>query len=134
MTAIPPRRTVNRYRSSLGLLRHQLLHALRLLAQPLRVLGGTVEYRRRLERLELAARRRHVQHMQMDPRVLVPRKTDVAEFARLPGLHERGVGPFVIEDPVRVFVPEHLVVLDEVDHLDPEATERLVELPRGFLL
>jgi hypothetical protein len=70
----------------------------------------------------------------MDPRVLVPRETDIAEFSRFPGLHERGIGPFVIKDPVGVLVSEHLVVLDEIDHVDLEATERLVELPRRFFL
>jgi hypothetical protein len=72
--------------------------------------------------------------MQMDPWVLVSRETDISEFARFPGLHECGIGPFVIKDSVRVFVPEHFVVLDEIDHVDLEATERLVELPRRFFL
>src|ERR1035438_5412183 len=71
--------------------------------------------------------------MQMDPWVLVPRKTDIAEFSSFPGLHERGIGSFVIKDPVRVFVSDHFVVLDEIDHVDLEATERLVKLLRRFL-
>jgi hypothetical protein len=72
--------------------------------------------------------------MQMDTWVFVPRETDIAKFSRLPGIHERGIGPFVIKDPMRVFVPKNLVVLDEIDHVDLEATERLVELPRRFFL
>src|ERR1019366_620394 len=44
--------------SSLSLFRHQLLQAFRLLSQPFRVLGGTVEYGSGLEWLEIAARRR----------------------------------------------------------------------------
>jgi len=75
-----------------------------------------------------------MQHVQMDPRVLVPRETDIAQFSSFSGLHERGIRPFVIKDPMRVFVTEHLVVLDEIDHVDLEAAERLVELPRCFLL
>ena len=52
----------------------------------------------------------------------------------LPDLHERGIGRFVIKDPVRVFLPEQLVVLDEVDHINLEAAERFVELPSKCLL
>src|ERR1019366_663019 len=44
--------------SAIGLLRHQLLQALRLLSQPLRVLGSAVEYGCGLEWLEIAACRR----------------------------------------------------------------------------
>src|SRR5450759_979958 len=88
---------------------------------------------RHLERIEGdTVIRRNLQHIQMDSWVLVPRETNIAEFSRLPSLHERGIGPFVIKDPVRVFVPEHLVVLDEIDHVDLEATERFVELPPRF--
>src|ERR1035438_2554147 len=62
---------------------------------------------RHLDRIESeAVVRRHLQHIQMDPWVLVPRETDIAEFSRFPSLHEGGIGPFVIKDPVRVFVPE----------------------------
>ena len=64
----------------------------------------------------------------------MPRETDVAKFSRLPGIHERGIGPFVIKDTMRVFVPKNLVVLDEIDHVDLEATERLVELPCRLFL
>src|SRR5664280_3735078 len=70
---------------------------------------------RHLDRIEgETVIRRHLQHIQMDPWVLVPRETNIAEFSRFPSLDERGIGPFVIKDPVRVFVPEHLVVLDEI--------------------
>jgi len=41
-----------------GLRRHYLLHSLGLLAKPLRMVGGAIENRCRLEQLELAARRR----------------------------------------------------------------------------
>jgi hypothetical protein len=77
--------------------------------------------------------RRHLQHTQMDLWVLVPRKTDIAEFYSFPGLHERGIRSFVIKDPVRVSVSDHLVVLDEINHVDLEATERLVKLLCRFL-
>jgi hypothetical protein len=72
--------------------------------------------------------------MQMDTWVLVSRETDIADFPRFPSLHERGIGSFFIKDPVRVFIPEYLVVLDEIDHFYLEATERLVELSRRFFL
>ena len=61
--------------------------------------------------------------MQMDTWVLVPSKTDIAEFSRVSGLQQCGIGPFVSKDPVRVFVAEHLVVLDEIDNVDLEAVE-----------
>src|SRR5450759_1960782 len=77
---------------------------------------------RHLDRVESEPEiRRYFQHMQMDLWVLVPRETYIAEFSRFPGLHERGIGSFVIKDSVRVFVSEHLVMLNEIDHVDLEA-------------
>ena len=96
---------------------------------------GVHDVERHLDRIESeTVIRRHLQHMQMNPGVLVPRETDITEFSRFAGLHERGIVPFVIKNPVRVFVTDHFVVLDEIDPVGLEAAERLVELPRRFLL
>ena len=44
--------------------------------------------------------------MQMDLWILVPRETDIAEFSRFPGFHERGIGPFVIKDPCLLYTSD----------------------------
>ena len=77
---------------------------------------------------------RDLEHVQMDVRVLVPGEADVAELARLPGLDQRRVGAVLVEDAVRILVADDLVVLDQVDAVGLQAAERLVELPRRFLL
>jgi hypothetical protein len=38
----------------------------------------------------------------------------------------------VIEHPVRIFEAEHLMVLNEIDAVGLQTTQRLVELPRGL--
>jgi hypothetical protein len=67
-----------------------------------------------------------------DARVLVPGKSDVADFARLLRFQERGVRSVFIEDPVRVFEPDNLVMLHEVDAVGFEAAQRFMELFHGF--
>src|SRR5438132_4976616 len=66
--------------------------------------------------------------------VLVPRESDVANSTRIASLDQRGVGPLLVKDPVRVLVPENLVVLDEVDAIDPEPPERFFQLAGRLLL
>ena len=68
----------------------------------------------------------------MNARVLVAGEADVAELSRLSRLDERSVGAVVVEDAVRILVAQDLVVLDQVDAVGLQATQRLVDLPRGL--
>jgi hypothetical protein len=77
---------------------------------------------------------RHLERVQVDARVLVPGEAQVAHLPRGLRLHERGVRPVLGEDPVRVLVAQHLVVLHEVDAVGAEPPQRLVELPRRLAL
>jgi hypothetical protein len=74
----------------------------------------------------------HFQHVQVYVRILVAGKTDVAKLSRLSRLDQRGVCAFIVEDPMRVFEPKHLMVLHEVDTVDAKATKRFVQLSCGF--
>ena len=49
------------------------------------------------------------------------------------GFEQGDHGAFGVEDAVRVFEADDLVVLDEVDVVDAEAAEALVDLAGGFL-
>jgi hypothetical protein len=48
---------------------------------------------------------------------------NVAQFPRRSRIDERGVGAFLVEDPMRVLVPNHLVVLHEVDAIGTQTAE-----------
>jgi hypothetical protein len=60
--------------------------------------------------------------VQVDPRVLVTGEADIAQLAGLTRLDERGVGAFVVEDPVGILVAEDLMVLDQVDPVGLQPT------------
>ena len=77
---------------------------------------------------------RHGEHLQVDARILVAGKADVAELALFLGLHEAFHGPALGEDPVGIIEAQDLVVLHEVDMVGAQAQERLVDLLEGFLL
>ncbi len=72
--------------------------------------------------------RRGREHVQVDSRVLVSGKADVAKLTCLTRLHERGIGAFRTEDSMRVLEADDLVMLHEIDAVGLEAAEGLVEL------
>src|SRR5687768_4504112 len=69
----------------------------------------------------------------MDVRILVTGKADVADLAGRPRIDERGVGPVIVKHPVRILVANHFMVLDQVDRVDAEPSQRLVQLAFRFL-
>jgi hypothetical protein len=74
----------------------------------------------------------HFEHVEVDVRVLVSGEADVTELARFARLDERPVGAVVIENAVRILVAENLVVLDQVNAVGLEATERFFDLSGRF--
>ena len=75
-------------------------------------------------------RLRRFEHAEMNVGVLVPGEADVAELPRLLGLEQRLHRPF-IEEAVRVFHADHLVILHQIDVVGLEALERFIDLPGG---
>ena len=65
----------------------------------------------------------HLQHVQMNVRILVAGEPDVAQLPGLTRLEQRRVGPLLIEDPMGILVSENLVMLDQVDVIHLQALE-----------
>ena len=63
----------------------------------------------------------HFKHVQVNTRILVAGKSDVPNFACSARFNQCRMGAVLMEDPVRVFVPENLMMLDEIDMIDGEA-------------
>ena len=76
---------------------------------------------------------RHFQHVQMDVRILVAGKSDVADFAGLARFEHGGVRAFLIEDAVRILKAEDLVMLHEIDVVERRRGARLLDLRRCLL-
>src|ERR1700730_154006 len=68
----------------------------------------------------------------MDVGILVSGEADIPELASLLPVDERAIGPFVVEDSMRIVVAHDLVMLDEIDAIGLQPLERLVELPHRF--
>src|ERR1700676_2669282 len=68
----------------------------------------------------------------MDVGILVPREADVPELACIAPVDERPIGAFVVEDSMRIVIPQDLVMLHEIDAIGLEAFERYLELPHRF--
>src|SRR6185295_11640820 len=75
----------------------------------------------------------YLEHIEVDARVLVTGKADVAELSRFARLAESGIGAVFVEDAMRILIAEDLVVLDQIDAVGLQATQRLFQLPRSFL-
>src|SRR5712672_3194165 len=73
------------------------------------------------------------EHMQMDVRVFVAGEANMSEFACLPRLDQRGVGAVLVENAVRVVIPDNLMVLDQVNAVGLQAAEGFLELLGGRL-
>src|SRR5579871_5631754 len=74
------------------------------------------------------------EHVQVNSRVFVAGKADVAKLARLTRLDQGRVRTLLIEDSMRVFEPDDLMVLDQVDPVSLQAPEGLVQLSSGLRL
>src|SRR5262249_35068197 len=68
------------------------------------------------------------QHVEVDPRVLVPGKSKIAELAGLAGRQKCAMCAFLVEDAIGIFKAQDLVVLYEIDTVDAKAAQRLVQL------
>ena len=76
---------------------------------------------------------RHLEHVEMDARILVPGEADVADLARRARFDQRRVRALGVEDPVRIVEANYFVVLHEVNAVGLQAPQRFVELSRRFL-
>jgi hypothetical protein len=95
---------------------------------------GVHDVERHLHGVEAeAVLRRHLQHPQVDERVLVAGEADEAHLARFLGRQDRLQRPARGEDPVGVLQPDDLVELQQVDHVGLQPPEGLVELLGGGL-
>ncbi len=56
-----------------------------------------------------------LEHMKMDVRIFVSCEADKTDLPRLPRLHQRRVGSFLVKNTMGVFVPDNFMVLDQVD-------------------
>src|SRR5664279_2621346 len=77
--------------------------------------------------------RRAFEHIRVDAWILMAGKADVAEFSGLTSLLQCGICPLLVKNPVRIFVAEYLMVLDEVNAIDAESAQRFVELSGRLL-
>src|SRR2546423_5827055 len=69
----------------------------------------------------------------MDMRILVSGKSDIPDLARLPGIYQRAVCALLVENSMRIFIAEDLVMLDQIDPVGLQPPQRFVKLPRRFL-
>src|SRR4051812_27396617 len=70
----------------------------------------------------------------MNTRVFMPRESDVAYFAGLPGIFESSIGAFRIENSSRVLEPNDLMMLDQINVIDAQTLQRQIQLPGRFFL
>src|SRR6202521_4502867 len=68
----------------------------------------------------------------MNVRILVSREADIPELACLSPVDKRAIGAFVVEDSMRIVIPQDLMMLHEIDAIGLQPLERLVELPHRF--
>ena len=96
---------------------------------------GVHDVDRHLHRVEVeVVFLRDLEHAQVDERVLVAGEADEAELALLPGVEEGFHRAVLLEDAVRVFHADDLVVLDEVEMIRAEAGHGFLDLAHGGLL
>jgi hypothetical protein len=69
----------------------------------------------------------------MDPRIFVSRKAYESDLACFTGVDQGRIRSLRIKNAMRIFKPENLVVLNQIDPFDAEPPERFIQLPRGFL-
>ena len=75
-------------------------------------------------------RLRHLQHAQMHHRILVPGEADVANLAGLLRFQQR-IHHALVEEPVRIFHADVLVILHQVHLVRLQPLQRFVDLLRG---
>jgi hypothetical protein len=85
----------------------------------------------RIERESVVSR--DCERIHVDAWILVSREADVANLPCLSCFDQRPVGALLIEDPMRIFEAEHLVMLYKVDAVRVQPAQRLVELPGSLL-
>ena len=78
-------------------------------------------------KLELVLRG-HLQHPQMHHRIFVPGEAEVAKLAGLLRLDHRLLRAVFLKDAVRVFHPDDLVMLHQVNAVGLQALQRFVNL------
>src|SRR5215203_5094994 len=77
---------------------------------------------------------RRLEKMQMNLWVFVPCKTDKSQFPGLLRFEQRELRAFfVVENAVRVFEPQNLVMLNQIDSIGFQASQRFVNLSGGKL-
>ena len=77
---------------------------------------------------------RDFEHVKMNARIFMTSETDETNLTGVARLYERGVGPLLVEDAMRIFVTKNLVVLDQIDVIGLHSLQRLLELfCRSFL-
>ena len=62
----------------------------------------------------------HFQHVQVDAGILMAGEADIAKLPRLPRFDERAVGTLLVENAMRVFVSNDLVMLNQIDAVRAE--------------
>src|SRR5437868_1574574 len=60
-------------------------------------------------------------------------ESDVAKLAGLAGRDQRGIGPFLIKNTMRIFEAKNFMMLDKIDAVELQALEGFVELFGCFL-
>src|SRR5258708_20661778 len=68
----------------------------------------------------------------MDVGIFVSREADIPYFASSLPVDERAIGAFLVEDSMRIVIPQDFVMLHEIDAIGLQPFERLVELPHRF--
>ena len=69
---------------------------------------------------------RHFEHMQVYMRVFVSGEAYVAKLPGVARFQKRGVGSRFVEDSMRVFIANYLVMLDEVYVIHTQPPERFI--------
>src|SRR5258706_4228560 len=75
---------------------------------------------------------RYFQHVQVDLRVFVSGEAYVADFASLLRFDQRCVGALPIENPMRIFESDNLMVLDQINAVGLQPAERFFQLAGSF--
>src|SRR5690606_11976251 len=78
---------------------------------------------RHLSRVPLV---RLAEHLEVNPRIFMPREAEIANFPRLLRF-DRRLDPALLEDPIRIVVIDHFMKLPQVKMIRLQATEALVE-------
>jgi len=64
------------------------------------------------------------QHVQMNLRIFMPSETDVANLSGFPGVEHGFVGPALCEDTIRIIEANHFVMLNQVDMVRLQTSQR----------